>query len=82
MEFPTPADLAAIEDLTERVKVAGELAAAGRAAVPVRDDAIMDLLRVGELRPYEIGRLAVVGNPQMTRYSKRLEDERAGVGVG
>jgi hypothetical protein len=74
--FPTPEDLRAIDDPQERARVAGELAAAGRAAVPVRDDAVMELLRLGELRPFEIGRLAVIGNPQMTRYTKRLEESR------
>lgn len=76
MSYPTPEQLRGIADARERARVAGELAKAGRDAVAVRDEAIMELLREGELRPFEIGALTHVAGPQMTRYSKRVEQEQ------
>lgn len=75
MSYPTPDDLRRIADPQERARVAGELAKAGREAVEVRDEAILELLR-GGMRPFEVGALTHVSGPQMTRYSKRVEQER------
>jgi hypothetical protein len=77
VRYPTPAELAAITDPAERAERAGALAKAGRDAVDVRDSAIVELLAAGDLRPFEIGRLAGVSNTQMVRYGKRLEAQRA-----
>lgn len=70
MTYPTPADLRAIAEPQERARVAGELARAGREAVEVRDEAILELLRAG-MRPTDVGALTHVARPQMTRYVQR-----------